>query len=314
MGKVIDGIIGLCVGDALGVPVEFQSRAVLEQKPLTDMIGYGSHRQPAGTWSDDTSLTLCLMDSIADCGGLDLRDLADKFRKWCWNADWTPHGDVFDIGIATREAIMRLDDRSLPPEQAGGAGEFSNGNGSLMRILPLAFYLKGRSFEDRVLAVTQVSSLTHRHLISVIACVIYVETAISLLNGNVMEDSLNSAKQSVVRHFSGSPQLAAFDRILKEDLKQLERAEIQSTGYVVHTLEASLWCLLHAGSYEEAVLQSINLGEDTDTTGAVTGGLAGLIYGLSGIRSNWTGQLARYDEIVGLCHRFEETIGKITDK
>ncbi|MBW7455001.1 ADP-ribosylglycohydrolase family protein [Paenibacillus sepulcri] len=308
MAKVKDGIIGLCVGDALGVPVEFRSRQALEQSPLTDMTGFGSHNQPAGTWSDDSSLTFCLMDSLAECREIDLVDLAGKFGEWCWRAKWTPHDEVFDIGIATREAIIRLEDAALPPQLAGGSDEFSNGNGSLMRILPLAYYLEGHSFEERIHAVTRISSLTHRHPISIIACVIYVEIAISLIEGKHLEDSLDQAKEAVARHYALSPELSAFDRVMQGDLKRLGRNEIQSSGYVVHTLEASLWCLMNSGSYEEAVLKAINLGEDTDTTGAVTGGLAGLMYGLDGIRKSWIIQLARLEEIMGLCDRFEEAI------
>ncbi|OXS59792.1 hypothetical protein B1A99_09630 [Cohnella sp. CIP 111063] len=138
--KIINGVVGLCLGDALGVPVEFRSREVLERQPVSEMIGYGTYNQPPGTWSDDSSLTFCLMESICQCRQIDLYDIADKFSSWLWEGYWTSHGEVFDVGIATKKAIEKLTEEFVRPDFAGGQDEYSNGNGSLMRILPLAFY------------------------------------------------------------------------------------------------------------------------------------------------------------------------------
>lgn len=190
MSKVRDGVLGLCVGDALGVPVEFRSREELAATPLTDMIGYGSHNQPPGTWSDDSSLAFCFMESAADCGGVDLYDIADKFTGWLYKTRWTPHGRVFDVGIATARAIERLNDEIIRPDMAGGRSENSNGNGSLMRILPLAYLLKGVPLEERIAVIRQVSSITHGHEVSVMGCVIYVEVAMGLLDGLSLPDSV----------------------------------------------------------------------------------------------------------------------------
>ncbi len=306
--KIMNGIIGLCIGDALGVPVEFRSREALLGQPVLDMIGYGTYNQPPGTWSDDSSLTFCLMDSIAECKRIDLFDIADKFKKWLWEGYWTPYGEVFDVGIATRQAIVKLNDELIRPDFAGGQEEQSNGNGSLMRILPLAFLLRNKNIDERISAITQVSSITHRHIISIMACVIYIEVAINLINGLDLKTSINEMKLIVNRHFSGHSEIVRFERILNEDLSAIKVNDIHSTGYVVHTLEASLWSLLTSVSYKEAVLKSINLGEDTDTTGAVTGGLAGLIYGIESTSNEWVQQLARIDEIVELCRRFENRL------
>ncbi|HTG69954.1 MAG TPA: ADP-ribosylglycohydrolase family protein [Candidatus Udaeobacter sp.] len=310
MTKVRDGIIGLCVGDALGVPVEFETREDLKEKPLTDMIGYGSHLQPAGTWSDDSSLVFCLMESVAQFPQIDLHDLADKFTKWLNNGYWTPHGFTFDVGTATAEAIDKYQDLCIRPDFAGGTDEYSNGNGSLMRILPLAYLLKEESFEDRLAMVTQVSSLTHRHQVSIIACVIYVELAIHLMDGLSLEESVMKMRETVTNAFIDEDEknIRRFDRILKEDIRLLAVDDIHSSGYVVHTLEAGIWSLLTTRSYSEAVLRAVNLGEDTDTIGAVTGGLAGLYYGIDDIPEGWIGQLARLDDINDLCKRFEAVI------
>ena len=164
-------LFGVAVGDALGVPVEFKNREELKNDPVFGMRSYGTHHQPEGTWSDDTSLTLCLAESILE--GLDLQNLALKFIAWKNNNYWTAHGWVFDIGIGTRIAIEQLEN-GINPEQAGGIGENDNGNGSLMRILPLILYTKELPIAERFQITKQVSSLTHRHIRSIIACFYYL--------------------------------------------------------------------------------------------------------------------------------------------
>ncbi|WP_028610910.1 ADP-ribosylglycohydrolase family protein [Paenibacillus harenae] len=309
--KVLGGILGFCVGDALGVPIEFKSRSTLMKEPLTDMIGFGTHAQPPGTWSDDSSLLFCFMESAVQYPQIDLVDLADRFTKWYSKGYWTPHGDVFDAGIATAEAIARFKDHCIRPDFAGGTDEYSNGNGSLMRILPLAYLLKEETFEDRAAIIAQVSSLTHRHQVSIIACVIYVEMAIHLLRGAGIEESVALMRKTMLDAHTATDHtiISRFDRILMGNLTSLQMQEIESTGYVVHTLEASIWSLLTTGSYSEAVLRAVNLGEDTDTTGAVTGGLAGIYYGADAIPAEWTSKLARLKDIYDLCDRFEAAAG-----
>ncbi|MBD2871152.1 ADP-ribosylglycohydrolase family protein [Paenibacillus arenilitoris] len=309
--KVRDGVFGFCVGDALGVPVEFLSRSSLTKDPVEDMIGYGSHSQPAGTWSDDSSLLFCLMESAALYPQIDLVDLADRFTKWYKEGYWTPHGVVFDVGIATAEAIGRFKQHCIRPDFAGGADEYSNGNGSLMRILPLAYLLKDESFEDRAAIIAQVSSLTHRHRVSIIACVMYVELTLHLLEGATPSESVSRMRETILSAYGYEERqvMARFDRLLKDDLAALPMEDIESSGYVIHTLEASIWSLLTTESYKDAVLRAVNLGDDTDTTGAVTGGLAGIYYGLESIPAEWINDLARLGDIEDLCRRFEAVAG-----
>ncbi|WP_419873243.1 ADP-ribosylglycohydrolase family protein [Candidatus Pristimantibacillus sp. PTI5] len=311
MMKLRDGILGLCVGDALGVPVEFLSRQALQKKPLTDMVGYGTHSQPAGTWSDDSSLVFCLMESAAAFPQIDLYDLAERFVKWLEHGYWTPHGETFDVGIATAAAIGRYKQMCIRPDLAGGTQLQDNGNGSLMRILPLAYVLKEETPEDRLAVVSKVSAITHAHQISIMACAIYLELAIHLIDGLDPETSMRNMRETAAELFmEGHPaHKKCFERVLEGDLSLLKQEEVQSSGYVVHTLEASIWSLLTTGSFAEAVLRSVNLGEDTDTTGAVTGGLAGIYYGLDAIPENWLQQLARREEIEELCSRFEQAMG-----
>lgn len=306
--KVLDGLFGLCVGDALGVPVEFISRERLKEHPVTDMIGFGTHNQPKGTWSDDSSLTFCLAESL--CLGYDLKDLAERFCNWLFEGYWTPHGYVFDVGSTTRHAISRLK-LGVNPVEAGGTDEYDNGNGSLMRILPLAFYLERTEDKKKFEIIHQVSSLTHGHIRSHIACGIYIQFAINIITGDTLKSAYESTKSKIIKCYMEEPyrsELNNFSRILQSDISGLSEDEIISGGYVVNTLEACLWCLLNNNSYVDTVLCAVNLGGDTDTTGAVVGGLAGIYYGYKSILRDWTDQIARKEDVKKLADRLNKKI------
>ena len=297
-------LFGLAVGDALGVPAEFKSREELKLHPIKDMVGHGSHDVPAGTWSDDSSLTFCLAEALAE--EFDLRAVSQNFQNWLYHNYWTPRGEVFDVGIATRKAINNLRG-GVKPELAGGANESDNGNGSLMRILPLVFFIKDKPIEERFEITKAVSSLTHRHIRSVIACFYYLEFTLGLLETKNAFYVYKELKTIVPAHLRAievdSAEIQLFHRLFVNDIDSLHEEEIQSSGYVLHTLEASIWCLLTTGSYKEAVLKAVNLGEDTDSTAAVTGGLAGLLYGIEHIPGNWMSMLARSEDIEDLARR-----------
>ncbi|MGG7036297.1 MAG: ADP-ribosylglycohydrolase family protein [Flavobacterium sp.] len=298
-------LLGIATGDALGVPVEFKPRDYLIENPVSDMTGFGTHNQPAGTWSDDTSLTLCLAESILE--GLDLNQLAQKFIDWKNDNYWTPHGWVFDIGIGTRIAIEQLED-GVQPELAGGFGEMDNGNGSLMRILPLVLLIKDLPTEERFKLTQQVSSLTHAHIRSVIACFYYLEFAKKIIEGKNKLETYQELQIEIPAFLQtkeiNSNEVTKFSRLLHQNIIDLNENEIKSSGYVVDTLEASVWCLLTTQNYKEAVLKAVNLGNDTDTTGAVTGGLAALLYGVESIPENWLNALARKNDIIRLCENY----------
>lgn len=297
-------LISTAIGDALGVPVEFKPRAYLKENPVTDMLEFGTHTQPKGTWSDDTSLMLCLAESIAE--GLDLNKLAQKFVAWKNDNLWTPHGWVFDIGIGTRVAIERLEEGELP-ELAGGFEEMDNGNGSLMRILPLILYIKDLDIGQRFEWTKKVSSLTHAHVRSIMACFYFLEFAKKIIEGKDKFEAYIELQTELFQYFQSRKinplEIQKFSRLLFDDISLLKEDKIQSSGYVIHTLEASIWCLLTTNSYEEAVLKAVNLGHDTDTTGAVTGGLGGLIYGLDAIPTEWLNVLARKEDIIKLSNQ-----------
>jgi ADP-ribosylglycohydrolase len=311
--QILGGILGLAVADAVGVPVEFKSRESLRNNPFTGMQGYGTYNQPPGTWSDDTSLTLCLLDSLAN-KKIDYADIMQKFISWIDEAKYTPHGAVFDVGIATRKALQRFQNGTEPLE-CGGTSEQDNGNGSLMRILPIAFYLHafyGLDFtkdEKAVAIIHNVSSLTHAHKRSLIACGIYLIIAGNLLEQSAnlkktIHSSLKKAKEYYEDKKEYAGELKHYKRLFKKDCATLPETEIKSSGYVVDTLEAALWSLLNTDNYKDCVLKAVNLGEDTDTVAAVTGGLAGMFYGVDSIPKDWLKQLARRDYIEKLCEEF----------
>jgi len=166
-----DALFGLAVGDTLGVPVEFKSRETIRQNPVTEMIGYGTYNLPPGTWSDDSSLAFCLAEALTQ--DFELNVIGQNFVKWYDENFWTPHGRVFDIGNTTRQAINNLS-TATRPDLAGGFDEDENGNGSLMRILPLLFYIKDKEINERYQITKQVSSITHGHIRSVISCFYYL--------------------------------------------------------------------------------------------------------------------------------------------
>lgn len=306
--KVKGGIIGVCIGDALGVPVEFKDRDYLKRFPVTKMLEYMSWNQPKGTWSDDSSLTLCLAEELTK--GYDLEKIGQSFVQWVKYGRWTAHGKLFDIGGTTREAIARLI-KGESARLSGNIFEEDNGNGSLMRILPLAFYLENENDIQKLYQIVkEVSSITHGHFRSVFACFIYIIFAIQLLKGKNKTEAYAYIQKITLEYaekqWFSLTEVELFQRILKNDISSYPEDEIRASGYVLHSLEASLWCFLNSESYSEAVLKAVNLGEDTDTTGAITGGLAGIYYGFENIPQQWIDELVRKNDIEKLCEKLEK--------
>ncbi|MBX2939801.1 MAG: ADP-ribosylglycohydrolase family protein [Ferruginibacter sp.] len=303
-----DVLFGLSIGDALGVPFEFKNRDYFYAQPVTDMEGYGTYNQPPGTFSDDSSMAFCLAEALTH--GYDVEWIANNFISWLHNRYWTAHDEVFDVGISTSKAIRQLV-LKVPPVLAGGADVSDNGNGSLMRILPLIFYLRYLPETERFKKVSEVSSITHRHPISITACYYYMEFARLIMEGenkmSVYKILQSGFKDSVNKLMSDHSHLQLFDRLLNKDIHTLQSNAIESNGFVVSTLEASIWCVLTTGSFKEATLKAVNLGGDTDTTAAVTGGLAALLYGWKAIPVRWMNMLAKREDINDLAERLKAT-------
>ncbi|HEY8895791.1 MAG TPA: ADP-ribosylglycohydrolase family protein [Niastella sp.] len=309
--NVVHGVLfGVAIGDALGVPVEFTNRDRLRLEPIKDFIGYKVHGQPPGTFSDDSSLTFCLAETI--CKGYDLHDLANRFINWREHGYWAAGGEVFDIGMTTYAAISNLK-YVTRPQLAGGYDEGSNGNGSLMRILPLLFYIKDFDIQKRYETVSDVSSLTHGHIRSVISCFYYLEFALELLKGSDKQTAYANTAKTVTEVLMSrrveQSEIDLFAPLLKDDISTFSVDAIPSSGYVLSTLKAAIYCFLTTENYADATLMAVNLGEDTDTTGAVAGGLAGLYYGFESIPEKWRNEVKRSNDIKDLCDRLTAATG-----
>lgn len=245
-----DAVLGAAIGDALGVPYEFRPRHTFRCR---GMVGGGTHGQPAGTWSDDTAMMLATCDSIRHMGHVDTDDMRERFLGWLRHGAYTPDGRVFDVGGTTSRALR---------SGVGCDGERDNGNGSLMRIAPLAFC---DATDDEV---REVSAITHAHPTSTGACVELVH---------------------LLRALADEPAAAISD--LRSEFAGTRRVSIRSGGYVLDTLRAAKWCLARTGGYAECVLEAVDLGGDTDTTACVAGALAGTAYGKESIPAEWVSAL-----------------------
>ena len=309
MSKVIDGVIGHAIGDAMGVPVEFCLRDELFRHPVMTMIGHGSHDVLEGSWSDDTSMEICLMSSFIDKKKIDYDDIMDHFLRWVRYGEFTPDGKMFDIDKTCLQAIEKYSNGECSAVNSGIDTVESNGNGSLMRILPVAYYAYFKRLNEHEIyeLVKDISSLTNRHEISILGCYIYVLYVIRLLEGKDKFASYNMMRLADFSMFQDES-LDAYHRILKEDIKKCDTQEIRSSGYIVDTLEASLWVFLNARDFKEAIIASINLGEDTDTIGAVTGSMAGIVYGYDDIPREWLKKLRKREYLEELSIQFEEAL------
>ena len=301
--RVRGALWGAIVGDALGVPVEFKLRSVLDQSPVRDLQGYGAHKVPPGTWSEDSTLLLCTTYSLLQ-PRLDLADLAQRFVRFLDHAYMTPAGQVFDISTVTASAIGRM--RSgVAPEEAGS--EADTDNGPLTRILPLPLRFPRESDSTLALYAQRAATLTHRHSRVQIGCGYYAVFTKALLDGESAHGAYRRANHFARAYYDSprySDELQHYHRLLDGRIELLPREQVHSAGQVVQTLEASVWCLLTTASYEDAVLRAVNLGGDTDTIASVTGGLAGLCYGVSAIPESWRQAMARAEDLEDLISRF----------
>lgn len=301
------GLLGLITADALGVPVEFSSRSQREKDPVTGMRAYGCYNQPLGAWSDDSSLMLCLVEAINN--DYSLNRVAENMIKYAESGYMTPEGTMFDIGIACSSAISKMA-MGIDPVKCGGTDEKDNGNGSLMRILPMAFYLMDMPCENFIAAIEDVSSLTHGHARSKFACIFYCRMVCSLYKGCSPDKAYKDAIAFVKENLTGEyiKEFACYERVLSGSIEKSDISTIKSTGYVLDSLEAALFCFLTTSSYKEAVLKAVNLGGDTDTIAAICGGLAGTYYGTDGLPSDWVESLIRIDDITKMLSDFYKTI------
>lgn len=306
---VINGIMGFIIGDALGVPLEFKKRDLFKNNTVTDMIS-SDRIGSKGVWSDDSSMVIATMKSIIDNKGkINYESIMDNFILWVSNKDFIATDKAFGIGRATFLALGNYHNKRYEKITDCGMKGFNyNGNGSLMRILPIAYYCYYKKLNDDEIyhLVKDISSLTHSHEISVLGCFIYVLLVIELLSGEEKENAYSNIKKYNYRKYFSLENIKYYDRLLNNDISKLNVDSISSMGFIVDTLEAVIWCFINNNSYDKCVIEAINLGNDSDTIGALVGGLSGIYYG--NLPSKWLDSIVKKDYLLKLSNDYYNSI------
>jgi len=291
-------LLGLAVGDAVGTTLEFKSPGTFA--PIDDMVGGGPFGLEPGQWTDDTSMALCLADSLVERQGFDPVDQLNRYLHWYRQGFLSSTGECFDIGNTVRSALMRFE-RTREPF-CGSTDPLSAGNGSIMRLAPVPLFFAPTP-QEAIEKSGESSRTTHGAATAVDACRYLGALIVGAVNG-VSKDALLSARYSPVPgYWQQRPLTPEVDEVAAGSFKRREPPEIRGTGYVVKSLEAALWAFHHSDSFREGCLLAVNLGDDADTTGAVFGQLAGAFYGEPGIPETWRMRLAHRDLIVSLAER-----------
>lgn len=281
--RALGALLGLAAGDALGTTLEFSAR---DTRPrVTDIVGGGPFRLKPGEWTDDTAMALALADSLYLCGMLKEQDIMERFVDWQENGQYSANGSCFDIGGTVAAALRRF--KATGDPVAGSTDPQAAGNGSLMRLAPVAMIYWNDAAKRRDAAARQ-SRTTHGAPEAVDACIAYADLIAEAIAGVPKSEVLLPREGNYAGAIAG---------IMAGSWRGKERSAIRSSGYVAHSLEAALWCVGRTGNFADAVILAANLGEDADTTAAITGQLAGALYGASGIPASWLDRLARYEWI-----------------
>ena len=305
---VVDSVLGFAIGDAFGVPVEFLEREYVKSLNLKQMIT-GTHNVEKGSWSDDTSMIVATMDSIINNNGnIDFKDIMNNFIKLVDNGEFTSLGYAFDVGNTITKSLNKY--RKTNNELDSGCNDLmDNGNGSLMRILPISLYciLNNLSNEEIIEIMKISSSLTHSHEISKLGCLIYTIYLKEIVNS---KNKLNAFEAIINYDYSifSDDSLKVYNRLLNEDFLDIKEDEIRSTGYIVDTLESVIYSINTSNSFKESVITSVNLGFDTDTIGALTGAVAGIIYGIGDVPDDWLNDLAKKDYLIEYSNKYYDII------
>lgn len=283
--RACGALLGLAVGDAVGTTLEFKARD--SYAPLTDMIGGGPFRLAPGVWTDDTSMALALAESLAERGALDPADLMERFVRWWRDGEYSPTGTCFDIGMTTRAALARFEQSGDPI--AGSRSPDAAGNGSLMRLAPVAIYGLSAGVTPMRGAARIQSATTHAARTCLDACEAWSVIVHAAIGGASLGNALKAASTLDL-----TEPIAA---IAGGSWQGKPRDAIRSSGYVVHSFEAALWCVGQGGDFREVILRAANLGDDADTTAAITGQLIGALVGETGIPVEWLDRLAWRERI-----------------
>lgn len=288
LDKCKGALLGLAIGDALGTTLEFKTPGTFP--PLTDLIGGGVFGLDAGQWTDDTSMALCLADSLIEKESFDAFDQLSKYLKWLEDGYNSSTGECFDIGNATRQALYLFKDTGQP--YCGDSSRHSAGNGSIMRLAPIPIMYHNHPSE--LMKFAALSSKTTHSAEQCIDASRYMASLIAgAINGVGKEELLNEYYSFKTNEWMETPLDITIAEIAKGSFKIKNPPQITGSGYVVKTLEAALWAFYHTDDFESGALKVVNLGDDADTTGAVYGQIAGAFYGLNSIPKNWLKKLYR---------------------
>jgi len=277
-------LLGLACGDAVGTSVEFQPRGSFP--PLTDMVGGGLFNLKPGQWTDDTSMALCLAESLLKKNGFDASDQMNRYLDWWRHGYLSSTGECFDIGMTVSDALARFQATGAP--FAGSCDPYTAGNGSLMRLVPVVLYYFPDRERVRTFAANS-SRTTHGAPEAVECCQLFAELICNALQGSLQQELLSVSEMTFLE-----PKVAA---IARGDYINKSENDIQGSGYCVASLEAALWCFQQTASFESAILKAANLGDDADTTAAIVGQLAGAHYGVQAIPERWREKLHQRKEI-----------------
>jgi len=308
MCEIKDTFLGFIVGDAFGVPYEGYQRQTLKKENIGEMVGYKSYNEPAGSWSDDTSMTLATMDSVISHNGYDYEDIMKNFCLWYSNGEYTATGKLFDVGKITRTAILSY--RSEESLKKCGQGTIQdNGNGSLSRMLPVAVYSYYKSLTDEETydIVKNLSSLTHSHKVAILGCFIYVKFMQYIFSGKSIREAYeHTVKYRHYVEFAGIRATSYFSRLLSGKIDKLKVDDITTSGFILDTLESVFWVALNSRNYEESIINAVKLGRDADTTAALVGSITGFVYG--GIPDRWLEKVKKKDYIKEMIDKYAEMV------
>ena len=301
LGRYRGSLLGLAAGDALGTTLEFRAPGTF--RPIDDIVGGGPFGLRPGDWTDDTSMALCLAESLVECRGSDPIDQLGRYLRWYRAGYLSSRGRCFDIGTTVSSALRRFEATGLP--DCGPTEESSAGNGSIMRLAPVPLFYAGRPGEA-IARAAESSCTTHGAPEAVDACRYLAGMIVGALAGASKADLLSDHFAPAPGVWDGEPLAPRIDEIASGSFRRRDPPEIRGSGYVVRSLEAALWAFDRGSSFREGALLAVNLGDDADTTGAVYGQLAGAFYGEEGIPAGWRECLTMRDSIATLADRLHE--------
>ncbi len=309
MGKIDryrGSLLGLACGDALGTTLEFKPPGTF--KPVTDIVGGGPFRLKPGEWTDDTSMALCLAESLIECKGFEPKDQMERYLRWYREGHLSSNGRCFDIGNTTRDALMRFERTGEP--YSGSSDPRSAGNGSIMRLASVPLFFAGDP--EKAIEMSGWSSLTtHGNVLCIDACRYLGALIVGAVSGASKEELLSKGYCPVAGHWDLRLLASEIAAIAMGSFKKRNPPTIKGSGYVVQSLEAALWAFYNSSSFEEGCLKAVNLGDDADTTGAVYGQLAGAFYGAEGIPEGWRKKIVKRELIVSFAGKLAELAGAV---